>query len=250
MWFHLKSFFLSLCGMLIILMSFPVTQIIYKGIFRVDMFSSLNQLVIFIVLGIAADNIFVFCDAWRQSGMVPCMKDNDHRRMAYAFRRAAGAIAVTASTTSVAFAANGFSPIIPIRAFGIYASIIVLVNYAMVVLIMPSVQIIYERKFAHKCGCCKTCGCGDGLTKRLKACCACLRECCKKSKEAESEDSDEIRTNIDLEKVTSLEEISKKIDEVKKKKPMEKRVVIEIDATQRDNADVKISTTHSISLMK
>ena len=64
-WFHLKSFFLAVSGLLIILLSFPVTQLIYKGILRVDMFSSLNQLVIFIILGIAADNIFVFCDAWR-----------------------------------------------------------------------------------------------------------------------------------------------------------------------------------------
>ena len=64
-WFHLKSFFMAVSGLLVILLSFPVTQLIYKGILRVDMFSSLNQLVIFIILGIAADNIFVFCDAWR-----------------------------------------------------------------------------------------------------------------------------------------------------------------------------------------
>ena len=82
------------------------------------------------------------------------MKDDMHRRMAYAFKRAAKAIAVTSSTTSVAFAANGASPIIPIRAFGIYAAIIVLVNYLMVVMVMPSIQIIYEIHFKHKCQCC------------------------------------------------------------------------------------------------
>ena len=65
LWFHLRSFFLALCGMIIILMSFPVTQMIYRGILAVDMFAGLNKLVIFIVLGIAADNIFVFCDAWK-----------------------------------------------------------------------------------------------------------------------------------------------------------------------------------------
>ena len=74
--------------------------------------------------------------------------------MSYAFRRAASAIAVTSSTTSVAFAANGFSPIIPIRAFGIYAAIIVVVNYGMVVMIMPSLMIVYERNFAGRFGYC------------------------------------------------------------------------------------------------
>ena len=42
MWFHLKSFFLALCGMLTMLMSFPVTQAIYKGVLRVHLYTSLN----------------------------------------------------------------------------------------------------------------------------------------------------------------------------------------------------------------
>ena len=64
-WFHLRSLFLGLSAMIVILISFPVTQFIYRGVMRVDMYTGLNQLIIFIVLGIAADNIFVFCDAWR-----------------------------------------------------------------------------------------------------------------------------------------------------------------------------------------
>ena len=114
LWFHLHSLWLGFAGMLVILLSFPVTQIIYCGIFRITMYSALNQLVIFIVLGIAADNIFVFCDAWRQSENIPVMQGNNQRRMAYTFRRARDAIAVTSSTTSVAFLANAFSPIVPI----------------------------------------------------------------------------------------------------------------------------------------
>ena len=38
-WFHLMSFFLALCGLVIILMSFPVTQVIYRGLLQVDMFA-------------------------------------------------------------------------------------------------------------------------------------------------------------------------------------------------------------------
>ena len=51
--------------MMLILLSFPVTYLIYSGIFQITMNTTLNQMVIFIVLGIAADDIFVFCDAWR-----------------------------------------------------------------------------------------------------------------------------------------------------------------------------------------
>ena len=48
-----------------ILMSFPITAVWYSGIFRITYYSILHNLVIFIILGIAADDIFVFHDAWR-----------------------------------------------------------------------------------------------------------------------------------------------------------------------------------------
>jgi predicted RND superfamily exporter protein len=87
--------------------------------------------------------------------------------MAYAFKRAAKAIAVTSSTTSVAFFANAGSPLIPIKAFGIYASIMVIVNYGMVMFIMPSVQMIYENKVKHKEKCPCACGCSKKDNKQM-----------------------------------------------------------------------------------
>jgi predicted RND superfamily exporter protein len=74
--------------------------------------------------------------------------------MAFAFRRGARAMAVTSSTTSVAFLANVFSPIMPIRGFGIYSGIIVPVNYLLVVMILPPAVIWYERYID---GCFTTC---------------------------------------------------------------------------------------------
>lgn len=71
-------------------------------------------MVIFIVLGIAADDIFVFIDAWRQSAAIVLFKGNLHMRMSYTFKRAVRAISVTSSTTAVAFLANAFSPLMPI----------------------------------------------------------------------------------------------------------------------------------------
>ena len=84
--------------------------------------------------------------------------------MAYSFKRAFKAIIVTSSTTSVAFLANALSDIVPIRAFGIFAAIIIPVNFLLIILIMPAIQIIHDRYFA-KCftyrkifaACCKCC---------------------------------------------------------------------------------------------
>jgi len=41
-WFHLESFCLALAGMVLILMSFPVSYFIYTGIFQVTMNTTLN----------------------------------------------------------------------------------------------------------------------------------------------------------------------------------------------------------------
>ena len=153
--FHLKSLFLSTIGIFMILFSFPITTVLTEGIFQVTYFSSLHTLTIFIVLGVAADNIFVFFDAWRQSETVaPAILNTRSKRMAYAWRRAVRAIAVTSSTTSVAFLANIFSPLMPIKAFGIFAGMIIPMNYILMIFIFPSAVIFYEDRIAN-IGCCK-----------------------------------------------------------------------------------------------
>ena len=60
----LKSCCLSCCGSIIIVASFPVTVCITNGVLGVTYFGFLQTLLIFIVIGIAADDIFVFLDAW------------------------------------------------------------------------------------------------------------------------------------------------------------------------------------------
>ena len=116
----------------------------------------MHTLVIFIVLGIAADDIFVFIDAWRQSYCIKEIQDDTQKRLAYSFRRAARATAVTSSTTSVAFLANAFSPLMPVSSFGIYAAIIISVNYALVILIFPPLIIWYDKNLDGKwCICSK-----------------------------------------------------------------------------------------------
>lgn len=121
-------------------------------------FSSLQVIAIYIVLGIAADDIFVFYDAWRQSkNIAPEIMTDNHRRMAYAWRRAVKAMAVTSTTTAVAFFANAFSPLMPIRSFGIFSGVIIPLNYFLVVMMMPSASIIYE-KYKFKAWCCCPCG--------------------------------------------------------------------------------------------
>jgi predicted RND superfamily exporter protein len=74
--------------------------------------------------------------------------------MAYSFRRGVRAMTVTSATTAAAFFANLLSPIMPIRAFGVFAGTLVPINFFLVVFMMPSAVIIYENHFKYKKFCC------------------------------------------------------------------------------------------------
>ena len=69
--------------------------------------------------------------------------------MTYTFRRAFKAMLVTSITTSASFLAAGFSDINPISTFGIFAAIIIPVNFILDVTAYPAIIIIYEEKFKN-----------------------------------------------------------------------------------------------------
>ena len=134
--FHLKSAFLASTAMIAIGFSYPIAIFINRFILQVDYFHSLNFVAVFVILGISADNVFVFTDAWQQSGHLKELNldldnryNNFQRRMNYTWRKATKAISTTSFTTAMAFLATGFSKIMPISAFGFFASILVVVNY-------------------------------------------------------------------------------------------------------------------------
>ena len=125
----------------------------------------MQNLVVFVVLGVAADNIFVFSDAWKQSGRERNIRKDLIKRMNYSWRRASKAMLMTSSTTAFAFLASAFSRIMPIQTFGIFASMIIVVNFILVVTLYPALIIVEEK-----------------IIKKYLYC------CCRKKKKARSED--------------------------------------------------------------
>jgi len=95
--------------------------------------------------------------------------DTKEKRLAYSFRRSVRAMAITSSTTAVAFFANSFSPLMNIAAFGIFAGIIVPINYFLVIMIFPPAVVWYE----------------DAILNNPKmSCCICWGKCIKSKKES------------------------------------------------------------------
>jgi hypothetical protein len=65
LWYQLESLFLATCGFFEIFMSVPLSFSIY-AILGFKYISFLQFMGIFIIMGIGADDIFVFVDAWKQ----------------------------------------------------------------------------------------------------------------------------------------------------------------------------------------
>ena len=108
---HTGSLKFAAAATLQILLSIPVTALIYRYIIGFEYFAFLHLCSIFVVLGIGADDNFVLLDAWRQaSNDVPSGDEAVLRRLLYAFDRARDAIFNTSLTTAVAFLCLGASP--------------------------------------------------------------------------------------------------------------------------------------------
>jgi len=171
---HTASIIIGTVSILQILLSIPLALFFYRVILQIKYISVMQNLVVFVILGIGADDVFVFYDAWRQSeAKIPSDffgNDRLKERIQFAYQRAFQSIFNTSFTTAVAFFATAIAELVPIATFGIFAAICVIMNFALVLTVTPAVVIIYHRRFvapketqvpAHKtkkstCTCCSS----------------------------------------------------------------------------------------------
>lgn len=143
---HIGSVFLSSLSLLQIVLSLPVSFFVYRLVFQIPFFTQLHVLAIFLVLGVGADDVFVFVDAWKQSAQGPArISASETTRMYYAYSRTVSAVFNTSFTTAMAFVSTAISPIMPISSFGIYAALSIVLNYIFVITVTPPLVILWER---------------------------------------------------------------------------------------------------------
>jgi hypothetical protein len=153
---HTGATFIAGMGMFMIMTSLPTSILIYKGIYGIPYFSELHTLVIFIVLGVGADDIFVLVDSWKHTAVIfpgeigrRQNMELTHRRLYHCYLHTMATVFNTSFTTSMAFIATGFSPLMPISTFGWFAATAIIMNYLFVITLMPAVLIVNEYHFKH-----------------------------------------------------------------------------------------------------
>eukprot|EP01065_Artemidia_motanka_P032326 TRINITY_DN39338_c0_g1_i1.p1 TRINITY_DN39338_c0_g1~~TRINITY_DN39338_c0_g1_i1.p1 ORF type:complete len:1148 (+),score=297.26 TRINITY_DN39338_c0_g1_i1:66-3509(+) len=146
--FMTESWWLATMGMGQILMSFLPSYLLYRGIFGQTYFGVFNLLSIFIILGIGADDIFVFLDTWNRSASTLPDGTPFGERLIWTWKHASKAMLITSLTTCISFISNANSEFPAISTFGLFASLLVVCNYLAVIFFYPTVVRVNEEWFA------------------------------------------------------------------------------------------------------
>jgi hypothetical protein len=155
------SWFLAGVGFFEISFSIPIAWFIFSVIFRIQYFATLNSLAIFIVAAIGADDIFIFMDAYKQSKIRdPENLVDIETRMSWVYRRTGTAMAITSATTCSAFLCTLITPLTSIQSFGIFAAVVILIDYVLVMTLFCTAVVIFHDRFEGQAcmGCCWPCG--------------------------------------------------------------------------------------------
>lgn len=142
-WVYLGSAFLAAAGLGGIAMSFGLTYWFYSVVLAVPRMSLLNFVALFIVLGVGADDIFIFTDTYR------IIKLGNPRapvseRLHAAFMHAGRAMVTTTATSALAFFANIISALPALRAFGVFLGVNLVMNFLIVVTLFPAAVVLHE----------------------------------------------------------------------------------------------------------
>mmetsp|Transcript_63841 Transcript_63841/g.149913 ORF Transcript_63841/g.149913 Transcript_63841/m.149913 type:complete len:1002 (-) Transcript_63841:88-3093(-) len=161
-WAHMKSSFMAFFAMLMMILTLPIATLFYQGVFRIEYFEFLHILVVYLVLGIGADDVYVFKDTFChvKKAEFPFAKggrlttEQEIRVLSLTFQRAGTAIFNTSFTTALAFASAGVSKAMPMRTCGWYAAICIVTLYVLTLVYYPSVVILWHRRLQSKRCCC------------------------------------------------------------------------------------------------
>ena len=127
-----------------IITSIIIAYFIYHQVFRLTFFPFLNILTFIFLVGIGADDAFVFNDVWSQAKRsLPDGKVEDW--IEYTLKHAALSMFVTSFTTSAAFYANVVSDITAIRLFGIFSGTSILIMYSLMITWFPAGVVFVEK---------------------------------------------------------------------------------------------------------
>ena len=138
---HTRSPAITVVGLIQILLSFPLSFLVYKLIAGLDFFPFLNFIGIFVAFALGAGDIFVAFDKWKN---VRSNHPNATSELvaANALPDAGGAMFLTTITTAIAFFSTAICSVAPVKMFAIFCGLLIMFDYLMnIALVFPALCI-------------------------------------------------------------------------------------------------------------
>eukprot|EP00106_Octopus_bimaculoides_P008387 XP_014775829.1 PREDICTED: protein dispatched homolog 1-like [Octopus bimaculoides] len=142
-WFYSLSLFITFMTFLAIFWSLVFAYFFYIFVLGIEFFPYMNMITIMIMVGIGADDTFIYCRIWNRTKTEKTVKDLEEMVIT-TLRHAVMSMLVSSLTTAAAFLANAISDIIAIRCFSIYVGISVMCNFFFMVTWMPATIVLHE----------------------------------------------------------------------------------------------------------
>ena len=155
LWSQTCSFGIASLVMFTTATGFCGANLVYRVVLGYRYLGAFQVLSIFIMLGICADDVFVFNDTWRLSALE--QHESLAHRLLACYRRTALAMFFTSLTTTVAFLVSAASPLLAVSYFGILSAMLVVMNYVSAVTFLPCAIVVHHLHWQRGCSCCRSC---------------------------------------------------------------------------------------------
>ena len=126
-WINTGSLWITGWALLGILTNFFGANLVYRTLLDYRYIGTFHVLSVFIILGIGADDVFVFFNTWKL--MEERKYPNLTIHLTETFRSAASSMFATSLTTMAAFLASAGSPLLAVSSFGVFSGMLILIFY-------------------------------------------------------------------------------------------------------------------------
>ena len=159
LWLYSGSLIFTICACVQVFLGLVFAYGIYM--LFCDFFGILNLPGAFICLGVAADDIFVFLEAF--DGAIRALPAGAPLVdvVAHVLRDAGLATLVTSLTTAGAFFSSATSYVTAMRCFGLYCGLVVMCDWLLVVSAVPALAVLYHKHLARCCGTLQSAHCAN-----------------------------------------------------------------------------------------
>ncbi|KAI8788525.1 protein dispatched 1 [Biomphalaria glabrata] len=145
MWLYTSSVFITIMAFLSLFWAVDIAYCLYTFVFNIKFFPYMNMVTLVVLVGIGADDLFIYCKVWR---LAKSEKNNGvlEKLVLDTLRHAVMSMLVTSLTTASAFYANYISDITAIRCFSVFAGTCIVMNFVLTLTWLPA-SIMLEEKW-------------------------------------------------------------------------------------------------------